>query len=81
MKQRIRTRNDRKNKRKRGIGTFLDRLFGIKKHQNPTFWQLRRRRCKTCEISRYYCRRKEKHRIKPMHHCCGEYVPTKRKSC
>lgn len=80
MKLRIRTRNDRKNKRKRGIGTFLDRLFGIKKHQNPTFWQLRGRRCKTCDKHSPHCGERI-FRVKPMHHCCGEYIPTVRKSC
>lgn len=81
MKPRIRTRNDRKNKRKRGIRTFLDRLFGIKKHQNPTFWQLRGRRCKTCEKRKYFHCSEQIYRVKLMHHCCVKYAPTKRKSC
>ena len=81
MKPRIRTRNDRKNKRKRGIGTFLDRLFGIKKHKKPTFWQLRGRRCKTCENPNKLQCTKSILQVKQMHHCCGNYIPTVRKSC
>lgn len=79
MKLRIKTRNDRKGLKKRG--SFLERLFGIIKTKHPTFWQLRGRRCKTCEKRKYFHCSEQIHRVKQMHHCCGEYVPTKRKSC
>lgn len=84
--RKIKDRNHRKEvrKRRKGQPSFLERLFGIKKVYKPTFWQLRERKCKTCEkcnitFGRVPCS-EDKDRYgytKPTYICCGEYEPKK----
>lgn len=76
MKPRIRTRNDRK-KKKRGILSLLEKLFLLKKDKDPTYWQLRGRRCKTCAYKRGICP-SERRIVKEKYICCKDYEPGRR---
>ena len=87
LKNRIRTRNDRKSLKKKNRGSFLQRLFGIKESTKPTFWQLRGRKCKTCKClpptgyGASMCSSSDGKRYgrytKQNYVCCSNYEPKK----
>lgn len=86
LKNRIRTRNDRKFLKKKKRKSFLLRILDVKKSTKPTFWQLLKRKCKTCVHCKYlthYCfichesDEKRRHYSKLKYVCCSNYEPKK----
>lgn len=76
MKPKIRTRNDRKRK-KSGIMSLLGGILLLKKHKDPTFWQLIGRRCKSCVYMSGICP-SERVIVREKHLCCKDYEPKRR---